>query len=223
MMEIGRALMYSFEDPDKIKKLLIGGLLRIVPIASWISDGYALVQTKNIYEGRELPLPEWSDMGKYFTKGLMQFIGTLIYMIPAILIMCCMYAPMIFAGSGSSSSSGNDTMGTIAMIATTCGGCLLLLYGLVLIVILPAVTTRYAITEQFNAFLQIGPGWQMVRSNMGSYVMAIVVVIIAGFVGSLLGSITCGLGYPFVGFWASLVGAYAFGNFAKTALAAPPQ
>jgi hypothetical protein len=221
-MDIGRALMYAFEDADKMKKILIGGLLRFVPIVGLISDGYGLVQTKNVYEGRELPLPEWDNFGGYFTKGLMMFVGQFIYAIPAILIYCCAFIlPTFLVGAGSSSSSsGAAQAGPLAALATPlllCGICLLLLYALALLVFLPALTTRYAITEQFAAFFQIGPAWQMISSNLGGYAMAILVLIIAALIGGFVGSIPCGLGVPFAGFWTSLVSAYLFGNFAKGA------
>jgi hypothetical protein len=213
-MDIARSLMYAFDDPDKIKKILIGGILRIIPIVGWISDGYALVQTKSIYEGRELPLPEWSDMGAYFKKGMMAFLGGLIYAIPVILIACCMWAVAFLP---TMSSGGSSDLSGPAMLIVTCGGCLLALYGLVLLILIPALTTRYAITEQFNVFFQVQPAWQLINSNLSGYVMAIVVLLVAGVVGGLLSSITCGLGTPFAGFWTSLVAAYLFGNFAKGA------
>lgn len=221
-MDIGRALMYAFDDPDKVKKILIGGLLRFVPIVGWISDGYGLVQTKNVYEGKELPLPEWDNFGAYFTKGLMMFVGTFIYSIPAILIYCCAFIlPGMLIGVGSSTdSTGSTSGGPLAALSAPlffCGICLLLLYALALLVFLPALITRYAITEQFGAFFQFGPAWQLINTNLGGYAMAVLVLVIAAMIGGIVGSIPCGLGVPFAGFWTSLVSAYLFGNFAKGA------
>lgn len=227
-MDIGKAFSYIFDDPNWVKKVLIGGVVNIIPIVNFAATGYWLTQTKNTYEGRELPLPEWSDFGGYFMKGLMAVIATFVYSLPAILIYCCAFiVPSLMAGAGSSTGdqSGASTgpLATVATLLLFCGVCVLLLYLLVLLVFVPALLTRYAMSGEFGAFFQFGPAWQMIKANLGSYIMTLLVFVIASLLASIVGSIACGVGAFFTGFWASLVGAYLFGNFAKgpAAQAAP--
>lgn len=213
-MDIGRAFTYFTADPDYIKKLLLGGLFRFIPIVSFISEGYIIEQMKGVSQGRETPLPEWSDMGAYFRRGLMVFVGQLVYMIPLWLIMCCFWLGMM-----AMAPEGDSPLKALAGISTlllSCAGCLLPIYGLVLAFFMPAFTVRFALTDQVNAFFQFGPAWQAIRANMNGYLMNVLGVILAGFVASIIGSVTCGLGYVFAFQWIGLVMAYLFGNWARS-------
>ncbi len=218
-MDIGRSFSYVFEDQEWVKKVLIGGVVNLIPIVNFAANGYFIDETKRTYEGRELPLPEWDNFGGYFVKGLMTFIAGLIYSIPALLIYCCafFFLPMLAAGgsSGSSSSSNGGPLAGLAGIGVLCGGCLLLLYGLVLLFFLPALLTRYAITDQFGAFFQFGPAWQFIQANIGNYVIAVLIWLVAVIIAGLVGGIVCGIGAAWTGFWANLVFANLFGNFAR--------
>lgn len=221
-MDIGRSFAYIFEDSDWVKKVILGGVFRILPIVGFIADGYWLTQTKNIYEGRELPMPEWDNYGGYFMKGLYNFVAQFVYTIPVLLLACCAFIVPIFVLTPGSSTNARGTsqpgaFATLSFPLLICGSCVLFLYMLVLLVFLPALTTRYAITEQFGSFFQFGAAWQMIRSNMGNYAIAVLVFLVAAIVASLVGGIACGIGALFTGFWAQLVGAHLFGNFAKGA------
>ncbi len=207
-MDIGRAFSYFMDDQDWLKKILIGGLISFLPILGFAGTGYWLTQTKRVYHGQEIPLPEWSDFGGYFMKGLMTTVGTLLYLLPALLIACCAFLPTFFLGN--SRDGGN-----IATLLMFCGACLVVLYAIALAVFLPAVTTRYAITEQFGAFFQFGEAWQLIRSNTSGYFTAVLVMMVAGMIAGTVGSIACLVGSAFTGVWASLVGAHLFGNFAR--------
>lgn len=226
-MDIGKSFSYVFEDQQWLRKVLIGGVINLIPIVNFAATGYWLEETRRVYEGRELPLPEWDNFGGYFMKGLVSFVATLIYSIPAILVYCCAFLvlPMVTGGTtdgGRRPSGGGGPIESIATIAFACAGCLIALYVIALILFLPALFVRYALTEQFGAFFQFGPAWQLIQTNVGGYVMAVVVFIIAATIAGIVGSIACGIGAAFTGFWASLVGAYLFGNFAKGAPVAPP-
>ncbi len=218
-MDIGKSFSYVFEDPQWLKKVLIGGIINLIPIVNFAATGYWLEETKRVYEGRELPLPEWDNFGGYFMKGLVALVATLIYSIPAILIYCCAFflVPMVAGGTsaGGRRTGGGGPLESIASIAVICAGCLLALYAIALLFILPAMFIRYATTEQFGVFFQFGPAWQLIQTNIGGYVLAVVVFVIAAAIAGLVGGIACGIGAAFTGFWASLVGAYLFGGFAR--------
>lgn len=220
-MDIGKSFSYVFEDQQWLKKVLIGGIINLIPIVNFAATGYWLEETKRVYEGRDLPLPEWDNFGGYFMKGLVTFVATLIYSIPIILIYCCAFLllPMLTGGTtnGGRRTTGGGPLESIAGIAVICAGCLIALYAIALVLFLPALFVRYATTEQFGAFFQFGPAWQLIQTNIGGYVMAVVVFVIAAAIAGIVGGIVCGVGAAFTGFWASLVGAYLFGNFAKGA------
>jgi hypothetical protein len=218
-MDIGKAFSYFTEDKDWIKKVLIGGLINIVPIVNFASTGYGLVQTKKVFDGNDLPLPEWDNFGAYFMKGLMAFVGQIVYGVPVIVLYCCAFIlPTVVLTAGANGRSGEP--GPLAALSGPlffCGICLIVLYVLALLVFIPALFIRYALTDQFGVFFQIGPAWKLINSNLGSYFTAVLLFVVAFMVAGFVGGLLCGLGTPFGIFWASLVGAYLFGNFAKSA------
>ena len=97
----------------------------------------------------------------------------------------------------------------------------MLLYVLVLLIFVPALYTRYALTGEFGALFQFGPALQMIRSNLGTYIMVLLVFVVTTSIASTIGLIVCFVGAAFASFWASLVGAHLFGNFAKGPAAQP--
>ncbi len=218
-MDIGRSFSYVFEDQEWLKKVLIGGIVNLIPIVNFAATGYFVEQTKRTYEGRELPLPEWDNFGGYFVKGLMTLVAGLIYSIPALVIYCCvMVVPSMLGAGASGSSSSSNSAGPLAGVVgilAFCGVCLMLLYGLVVLFFFPALLTRYALTDQFGAFFQFGPAWQLIQTNIGSYVIAVVVYVVASMIASFVGSIACVIGVAWTSFWAYLVFAYLFGSFAR--------
>ena len=118
-MDIGRAFSYFTEDADWVKKVLIGGVVNLIPIVNFAATGYWLSQTKNVYEGREVPLPEWSDFGGFFMKGLMAAIAGFVYSLPAILIYCCAFiVPTLMSGGTSTGDQSGATGGALAGAAS---------------------------------------------------------------------------------------------------------
>ncbi len=226
-MDIGKSFSYVFEDPNWVKKVLIGGVINLIPIVNFAATGYGVEELKRTYDGSELPLPEWDSFGGYFVKGLMTFVAGFIYSLPALLIYCCVLFVLPAVGLGGSSTSGRGSSGGgqlegLAGIAFACAACLIVLYAIVVLFMFPALLARYAITGQFGTFFQFGPAWQLIQTNTGGYVLAVVVWILANLIAGLVGGIACGLGAAWTGFWASLVGASLFGNFARGGAVAQP-
>ncbi|MFH1537980.1 MAG: DUF2534 family protein, partial [bacterium] len=67
----GRAFSYFTQDPGWLGKVLIGGLILLIPlVGTLILMGYQLRIIKNVADGRELPLPEW-EIGEHLKNGFM--------------------------------------------------------------------------------------------------------------------------------------------------------
>lgn len=68
-------------------KLIIGIILSIIPIVSWIAQGF-IIESSGV--GRNKPskkMPEWNNIGDYFVKGFLSYVIIFIYAIPAILVL----------------------------------------------------------------------------------------------------------------------------------------
>jgi uncharacterized protein DUF4013 len=213
-MDIGRAFTYFSEDVNWVKKVLIGGVVTLIPIVNFAATGYWLTQTKNVYEGHELPLPEWDSFGDYFVKGLIAVVGEFIYSLPAILLYCCAF--IVPASLLGTNRQGESQASPAASLLVFCGACLLLLYGLALVVFLPALLTRYAITGEFSALFQFAPAMQLIQFNVSNYIIAVLLFLVANFIAGF-GFIACLIGIVFTTFWSTLVAAYLFGNVARGA------
>ncbi len=215
-MDIGKSFMYVFEDPNWIMKLVIGGLVSLVPIVNFAALGYMVTTLKNVADGQPQPLPEWSNFGDYFMKGLYVFVGALVYVAPIILIYCCMFVLSMAAGFGASGNSdAGGALAGLVGILSFCLWCVVMLFILVVVVIFPAALTRYAVTNQLSVFWDFRGNFDLISKNLANYIIAILITWVAGFVAGF-GVILCFIGVIFTSFWAQLVGAHVYGQFWRT-------
>jgi len=214
-MDIGKAFTYVFEDPNWIMKVVIGGLLMLVPIVGTIVVlGYMLNTLKNVADGMQLPLPEWGEFGNHFMKGLYGFVGVLIYFAPLILLVCCIWVIAIVggAGAGAAGNRGGDAIGSVVGLLILCVQCIAGLYGLVAGGTLYAPLTRFAVSaNQLSIFWDFRGNFDFISKNIANYVIALLLAWVASLVASF-GVILCVVGVLFTSFWSYLVSAYLFGQ-----------
>lgn len=208
-MDIGKAFSYLFEDENWLVKLLIGGVLLFIPIANFISLGYAITALRNVAEGRERPLPEWDDWGGYFMKGLMLFLGGLIYSLPVIVLAGVIFF-LTLLGAGAGVREEGALTGFVGF-CVFCSQCLIGLYALALAIWFPAPMTFYAISGDFGSMFRFGELFNYISSNIGNYLIAFVLYLVASFIAGF-GTILCVIGVVFTTFWACLVMAHLYGQ-----------
>lgn len=211
-MDIGRSFKYMFEDEGWIMKVVIGGILGIIPIVNFITLGYMVEVIRQVSNGQELPLPDWEDFGGKFMKGLMVVIGYLIYSIP--LIVLYVIVAIITAIVGGMSGSNSDSAGGIVGICWAALSCVAFLYSVVVYgLLIPPALMRYAETSELNAFFRFGENWRVVTSNLGPYLVMLLVIIGASLVAQIVGTIACVIGILFTAFWSYLVMAHLMGQY----------
>ncbi len=207
-MEFGKAFTYVFEDKDWVTKLLIGGLLSLIPIVNLVVLGYTLRVLKNVADGSEQPLPSWDDFGSYFVKGLMVVLGSLVWLIPLIAISTA--GTVVSAMAGGDAYASERMSGPLVCCMWSLS-CVSGLYGLLMGVVLPAAMTLYAVRDEFAAFFRVGEIVYYVKENLGNYVVALLLIIVASFAAGL-GMILCFVGVIFTQFWANLVNSHLLGQ-----------
>ena len=217
-MDIGRSFKYMFEDQSWITKVLIGGILGIIPIVNFVTYGYLLLIIRNVSNDQELPLPDWDDFGGKFMKGLMVFLASLIYALPIIVLSIVFAVLTAIVGAGAS-NSGRDASGAAGGIIGLCAVvyyCVLFLYSIVAYGFLftPGMM-RYAEAGEFGVFFQFAQNWGIVSSNLGGYIVMILVAMVAGIAAEIVGAIACGIGIIFTMFWACLVAGHLMGQYWK--------
>lgn len=215
-MDIGKSFTYMMQDPNWIMKILIGGVVGIIPIVNFAAYGYMLTVMKNVAEDQPNPLPEWGDFGAHFMKGLYAFIGILVYILPIILISCCLGIVTSVLGGAAGSTGSSDAagaLGGVIGILSICLNCIIGLYSLVVAVFIYAALTRFAMSNnQLSIFWDFRGTLDLITKNMGNYIMALLISIVASFVAGF-GIILCVIGVFFTSFWAMLVAANVFGQF----------
>ncbi len=217
-LDIGRAFQFMFEDPEWIKKILIGGIVSLIPIVNFATLGYMLEVIKNVADGNPRPLPDWNNFGTLFMKGLYAFVGVLVLSLPLILVWCCIIAVSTALGGSSGSSSDSSTSGIIGVVIS-CLSCLMVLYGIALAVYSYAALTRFALSGQLSTFWDFRGTLALIQSNLSGYLIALVMTIVASFIAGF-GTILCFVGVLFTTFWAQLFSGHLFGQFARISGAA---
>ena len=191
-MQIGKAFSYPFDDPDWMKKIGIAAAVMLIPIVGGIVvAGWGVEVARRVIHREQYPLPEWNDFMGYLVKGLKMMVITLVYMLPIILVSICPSVLIPFA-----SDQGEDTIMTIVTIVSACLSCLVLIYALLVGLVLPAAMGKFAATDDLKAALRFGQIISMVRTKP----MVFVMVLLGGFLSSLIGSagsIACGIGVLF--------------------------
>lgn len=205
-MDIGKAFGFVTQDESWLTKVLIGGLLIWIPIVNFAVIGYMLKVAENVARGNPRPLPEWSEFGDLFMRGLYGFVIELVYLIPAGVLYFLFFCVLAAAGSRSENGGG----GAIGLL----GLCLLpIIFILALLGYLAAFAAlaRYVATNSLSEAFKFNEVIANLRTNAGTWLTLLLVVILAGIVGGL-GGIACGVGALFTTFYAQCVVGHALGQ-----------
>lgn len=218
-MDVTRSFKYVFEDKDWIKKVLIGGVLNIIPVIGQLFMwGYGLRQLKKMTQGQELPLPEWDDWGGDLTRGLMVGLGYLVYMIPMIIfgIFSGIFTSASASAAVDAARAGRDA-GIGIWGLCICGVQIVqFLYGIAMAVWLPAALLNYVRVGQFGAFFKYQDIIAIIKANTKEYITLVLMYFVAMIVASIVGGILCGVGSLFTLFIANLVFVHLLGQYWMT-------
>jgi len=201
-----------FEDESWIMKIIIGGILLFIPIVNFMVLGYQLEVLKRVADGMDIPLPEWDDFVGKSIEGLLAFLIALVYNIPTILVVCLPIGLIAMAGAADSA-----VLMSMARLVTACAYCVLPVWGIVVLLILPAAIIRYATTGELMSAFQFGEIFGFIRDNIANYIVAIILWIVANFIAGF-GVIACFVGVLFTEFWAYLVMAHLLGQVQRESL-----
>jgi hypothetical protein len=78
---------------------------------------------------------------------------------------------------------------------------------------LPAALLRLALERRFGAAFEVEKNFELIKRNVGNYVLALLVFLLANFI-SQFGILLFCIGILPASFWGSCVGAYALGEVA---------
>ncbi len=205
--DFAKPFSYVFDDPRWVQKILIGGLFYLAGflLVGWFFLlGYVGQVTRNVIAGDPRPLPEWDDLGGFFSEGARLIGVTLLYCVPLVIVALMFIFPSLVLDNVH-----NEAVQAIGGVATGCLSCLLVPLWLAAFLFLPASLLFAMVEERFGAAFEFGRIWRFIKVNVGNYLLAIVILIIARFIGEAGLGVLC-IGVIFTGFWSLLISAHGF-------------
>ena len=177
MTTVGDGFAWPFQDPQWPAKILLQGLIALIPVVGWISLAGWLVLTIDHYRtGRhDLPSP-----GFHLERGVVLFLVYLAY------VVVFSIPGAILQGSGNA----NDNPGTEAL-----GNLLGLGLSLLLAFLAPSIIL-HTYRSGFNGGFDLSGIWQMATANASNTVVAGLVIVAASFI-SVIGFGLCCVGAIF--------------------------
>lgn len=90
MIDLPRAIKYPFSGEGALVKTLLGGMLALFALTLlpvFLLLGYQLRIIRAVLDGTDDELPEWNNIGEDMVNGLLVFLGTLVYYLPAFILV----------------------------------------------------------------------------------------------------------------------------------------
>ena len=201
-MNINKAISYPFEDKQWISKLGLGAVIGMIPILNFAWSGYLVDILRNVVSGASEPLPNWDNFEKKFMDGLILFAAGLVYGLPILLVACLPLGIMAISGTLSSSGDFQDSgniLGGIGGVVGLCLGGLVIVYGLFLSIVYPAILVIFAREGTFASCFKFREVIDLISKNAGNFftawgislAAALGVGFIAGIVSGVIGWIPC--------------------------------
>lgn len=203
-MDFGKVFSYEFEDADWIKKLILPGLIMLIPIVGQIYVlGWMVEIIKRVRTNHPEPLPD-VDFGEYLGVGFKALVVQIVYsLLPFVFSIPIMIGGVI---------SGAAEEEAIAIITSVCFGPLVLIAGLLAGGLTFAAMGILAEDGTIGAALDFKRAFKLLRAGIGSYLIVLLIAVIAMPLLSSLGALLCGLGVLFTAPYSMAVFGHALGQ-----------
>jgi hypothetical protein len=217
-LDFGRCFTFLTEDPDWVKKVLLGGLFTLgsfLIVGAFFVAGYLARFMKGVAAGSPRPLPEWDDLSGIFQDGLRVVGLYFLYAVGLVVAMAILACPfgLMFGGLSGFSRPGDaqEVLAAIGGLGIMLAYGVMMLLGLALQLVTPAALARVVFKDDLAAGFDLKRVFGFVRQNLGNYLLSLVVFLLANFLAQF-GVLLCCVGlFPAV-FWAYLTLGYALGE-----------
>lgn len=186
-MDIEKSFRYPFDDQQWSSKLGLGAVISMVPILNFAWSGYMVAVLRNVMNNVSEPLPNWDDLGKKFTDGLILFAASLVYMSPVLIAICLPMSIMVVPAilSGNQDLQGiSDAIAGAGGVLFLCLLCVFLVYGLAMSILYPAIMVLFAREGTFASCFKLREAFDLISRNAAAFFTAWGISILASFVVS---------------------------------------
>ena len=190
-MKYSRAFSYVFEDKDWLTKILIAGLISLIPVVGqFYLFGWMIEIMRRVKAGRQDILPT-THFSYFLTIGLKMFVVCLIYAIPLIIItfVISLLSTRYKTYDGNSFTIVVSSMGFFGNLIT-------LLVQICVAFLSTYGTIKLAQTDQIRSCLDFKDAFNTIKDNLALFIIVELLMIVAGIIGSA-GAILCIIGVIF--------------------------
>jgi hypothetical protein len=209
MERIGDAFVWPLRDPDWLNKVLIMGLILLIPIVGGINGlGWMLATIERLRAGEERLPPANFD---YLGRGFQLFVVFLAYYVALASIAALLYVPALLILVSQSSQSANVLLVIMGVGLLVLASSVLTLASLALTFALPSIVLAFD-SAGIEGGLRID---QVVRRSSTSLINTLIaglMLIAAGVVGQL-GLSVCFVGIAFTSAYALAMQAWIIRSF----------
>lgn len=203
-MNFGKAFTYIFDDPDWFNKVLIPVLVGLIPIVGQlVLAGWMLDLMRNVSNRVDKPLPEL-EFSRQLGRGFRWMLVGMVYALPIFVLYLLIFIP-IFATSDSNGPS------VFAVILMVLAGLLMFLFGLVLLLVMPAAQATFAVKDTFRSAFDFKTIFALIKNNLTAWLLVIAGTIAAGIIAPL-GAIAFGIGALITAFYSQTMTAHLTGQ-----------
>jgi uncharacterized protein DUF4013 len=203
------AFIWPTRDPEWLKKLLIIALILLIPIVGAINGlGWMLASIDRLRAGETGLAP--ANLG-YIVRGFPLFVANLVYELAIALVAGAIYIPAVLMASNESHGSANPAVISGAIILSLLAFSIVTLGSLALNFAMPSIVLATD-AGGISGGLNLATVLHRVRANLSNTLIAGLMLIAAGFVGSL-GIIACALGILFTTAYALAIQAWVIRSF----------
>jgi hypothetical protein len=209
MERIADAFVWPSRDPEWLTKLLIIALTLLIPFVGAINGlGWMLATLDRLRAGEERLAPATL---RYIGRGFRLFVVNVVYGLAIALVTVVIYVPAVVVASNQSHGSADPAMVSLAILLSVLAFSVATLGSLALNFAMPSIvlgTDRAGIIGGLNVSAVLG----LARANVANTLIAGLMLIAAGFVGSL-GLVACGIGVFFTTAYALAMQAWIIRSF----------
>jgi hypothetical protein len=209
MERITDAFTWPTRDPEWLAKLLIIALTLLIPVVGAINGlGWMLASLDRLRAGEEKLAP--ANLS-YLGRGFRLFVVNLVYGLCVVLVAVLIYVPAVLVATDQSHGSANPALVSLAILLSLLAFSVATLGSLALNFAIPSIvlaTDRDGLRGGLNA----GAVLRRARANLTDTLIAGLMLIAAGFIGSL-GVVACGIGVLFTTAYALAMQAWVIRSF----------
>ncbi len=209
MDRVADAFVWPFRDPEWINKILIMGLILLIPIVGGINGlGWMLATLDRLRAGEEKLPPANFD---YLGRGFQLFVVYLVYYVGLGFITAVLYVPAIFILAQQGHDMSNAFLVALGIALLLLGAGVLTLASLALTFAMPSIVLAVD-RGGIEGGLHIGQVVHRARASLINTLIAGLMLIAAGLVGQL-GAIVCLIGVVFTSAYALAMQAWIIRSF----------